>query len=365
MAFWIWPLQGQGNKSRGICPARAKRSAADKRAVANLLRLPPGTGAAPRACSPDDRQAPSIEVLGAVAALVPRRGGLGRPRPVPGLAADARPAHAVRVGLRLRLRLGLLLVLLLVVVAAKDLHKLGRRELPRARAGEDWGDVVALGAPVRVRAPLSVGVALVVAPASGHPGVIELPDAEALEGEEALGCHVEDREADLVDLGVRDDRVPLPRHDPPEGEAEPCDPHQRDEEAVLLRQVIVLVPAPDGVHNDEVRQDDDPEDGDPDEGRQDSEELCCGAQVVDVAGSRECDDVPGPHGHPEQGGNIPAREGDKRDGERGEGGEAVAGDDRGEHHHELQLRQGARHGIADVAHPVDVPDAEPACDAKG
>mmetsp|Transcript_117294 Transcript_117294/g.365219 ORF Transcript_117294/g.365219 Transcript_117294/m.365219 type:complete len:323 (+) Transcript_117294:433-1401(+) len=218
MAFWIWPLQGQGNKSRGICPARAKRSAADKRAVANLLRLPPGTGAAPRACSPDDRQAPSIEVLGAVAALVPRRGGLGRPRPVPGLAADARPAHAVRVGLRLRLRLGLLLVLLLVVVAAKDLHKLGRRELPRARAGEDWGDVVALGAPVRVRAPLSVGVALVVAPASGHPGVIELPDAEALEGEEALGCHVEDREADLVDLGVRDDRVPLPRHDPPEGE---------------------------------------------------------------------------------------------------------------------------------------------------
>mmetsp|Transcript_19462 Transcript_19462/g.58651 ORF Transcript_19462/g.58651 Transcript_19462/m.58651 type:complete len:329 (-) Transcript_19462:356-1342(-) len=265
------------------------------------------------------------------------------------------------------------LPLVVLVIHAEDFHEPRGGELPRAGARDNVWHTDALATPAgRVCLVTQDAMGLVLAllrrrgvsPASCHAHVIELPHAEALEGEEAFCRHVQDCEADLVDLRVLDDPIALPRQKPPDGKAEPRDPHQGDEKSVLLGKVEILVPAVDSIHYHEEGEDEDPEDADPGQGGEHHKELAGRSKDIEIPRLQEHRGVPVPDGHPEQRRSVPARQRDQGEREAEEREDAVARNDRREHDHELQLRHGARQRVADVSHTIDVSNTQPARDAQ-
>mmetsp|Transcript_43027 Transcript_43027/g.116003 ORF Transcript_43027/g.116003 Transcript_43027/m.116003 type:complete len:238 (-) Transcript_43027:623-1336(-) len=164
------------------------------------------------------------------------------------------------------------------VEVAQNLHKDGGGQLPRALARDNSRDVGALRlelvpavrhvpvlarrAVLQVPGGLLVGPAAVLAPLTlvgvlvldaAAALVLECAHAEALQGEGTLGYHVQDREANLVELGVRDDGLSLPRHHPPQREQVPCEPDEEHQALVALREVGVLRTTMSKVHDQKVR----------------------------------------------------------------------------------------------------------------
>mmetsp|Transcript_37674 Transcript_37674/g.104898 ORF Transcript_37674/g.104898 Transcript_37674/m.104898 type:complete len:216 (-) Transcript_37674:127-774(-) len=119
------------------------------------------------------------------------------------------------------------------------------------------------------------------------------------------------------------------------------------------------------VEQTEVRKNQEREDRNPTEGGGDYPELRGRHEVVlQIPSLEEILQISVPQRHPHQRGDVPHEESGKCDQEGDGGQDPVAGHNRREQHHQLQLRQGARHCITNVAHAVHIPQAQPPCDSQ-